>query len=101
MYSRATYVDAGWGFVAKGQKETTALWCLPVSKGYPRLASERTGADFNGDGRVDFRDFALAAKRWRQADTGSWSGNRYVAPDGVMDFDDLAHGADLWLAHRW
>lgn len=101
MYSRATYVDAGWGLAAKGKHAATDLWCLPVPKGYPRLASERTGADFNGDGRADLRDFALAAKRWRQADTGAWSGNRYVAPDGVMDFDDLANWADLWVAHRW
>jgi hypothetical protein len=54
-----------------------------------------------GDGRVDLRDFALVARRWRQADTGSWSGNRYAAPDGIVDFDDLSHWADLWLAHLW
>jgi len=101
MYSRATYVNAGWGLAAKGKDETTNPWCLPVPKNYPRLAWERTAVDFNGDGRVDLRDFARVAKRWRQADTGSWSGNRYVAPDGLVDFDDLAHLADLWLAHRW
>ncbi|MCL5279891.1 MAG: hypothetical protein M1376_08310 [Planctomycetes bacterium] len=101
MYRRATYVNAGWALAAKGQTVTASVWCLPASKGYPRLASERTEADFNGDGRMDLRDFALVAKRWRQADTGSWSGNRYVAPDGIVDFDDLAHWTDLWLAHRW
>jgi hypothetical protein len=101
MYSRGMYVNAGWGFAANRKEETANPWCLPVPKGYPRLAWERTAADFNGDGRVDLRDFARAAKRWRQADTGSWSGNRYVAPDGVVDFDDLANLADLWLAHRW
>jgi hypothetical protein len=101
MYRRATYAAAGWGFATQGSNPTTDLWCLPASKGYPRLVSERTQADFNGDGRVDLRDFALAAKRWRQADTDSWSGNRYVAPDGVMDFDDLANWAHLWLSHRW
>ena len=101
MYSRATYVNAGWDFAAKGKGETMDRWCLPVPRSYPRLAWERTGADFNGDGRADLRDFAVAAKRWLQADTGSWSGNRYVAADGVVDFDDLANWADLWLAHRW
>ncbi len=101
MYSRATYVNAGWALAAKGKSQATDGWCLPVPKGYPRLAWERTEADFNGDGRIDLRDFAVSARRWLQADTGSWSGNRYVAPDGVMDFDDLANLADLWLAHRW
>jgi hypothetical protein len=28
-------------------------------------------------------------------------GNHYVAPDGVVDCDDLANWADLSLAHRW
>ena len=101
MYNRVTYANAGWGLAAKGKEETTNPWCLPVPKSYPHLAWERTGADFNGDSRVDLRDFALVAKRWRQADTGSWSRNRYVAPDGIVDFDDLANLADLWLAHRW
>lgn len=101
MFSLATYTGAGWDFVGEKTNGTDDSWCLPSSRSYPRLAWERTLADFNGDGRVDFRDYALLAKRWLQVDTGFWSGGRYVAPDGILDFDDLANLADLWLAHRW
>ena len=101
MSGLITYTSAGWDFVGEKTNGTKDFWCLPSRTSYPRLAWERTLADFNGDNRVDFRDYALLAKRWLQVDTGFWSGGRYVAPDGILDFDDLANLADLWLAHRW
>jgi len=100
MYSLATYVGAGWDFAGEKTNGTLDIWCLPVPKGYPQFTWERTGVDFNADNRVDLRDFALLAKCWRQADTASWSGGRYVAADGVVNFDDLGNLADQWLAHR-
>jgi len=62
MYSLATYTNAGWDFVGESKNGTKDLWYLPGPANYPRLAWELSLADFNGDGRVDFRDYALLAK---------------------------------------
>lgn len=101
MLSLTTYTGAGWDFVGEKANGANDFWCLPLPRSYPRLAWESAMVDFNGDGRVDLRDYALLAKRWRQVDTGFWSSGRYAAPDGILDFDDLVNLADLWLAHRW
>jgi hypothetical protein len=101
MASLTTYLSAGWDFAAEKTNGTGDAWRMPVPKACPRLAWEPTRTDWNADGRVDFRDFAVLAKCWRQADTGSLASGRYVAPDGVVDFDALINLANRWLAHRW
>jgi hypothetical protein len=101
MVSLATYTSVGWDFLGEKVNGTNDLWCLPLPRSYPRLAWEPALVDFNGDGRVDLRDYAVLAKHWREVDTGFWSSARYVAPDGTLGFGDLVNLADLWLAHRW
>lgn len=101
MFSLSTYTGARWDFTLEKTNGTEDLWCMPIPRSYPRLAWEVALGDFNGDERVDLRDYALLAQRWEQADTGFLAGGRFVAPDGVIDFDDLANWADLWLSNRW
>ena len=100
MYSLTTYTNAGWDFVAESKNGTKDIWYLPGPVNYPRLTWESLLADLNADGRVDFRDYARLAARWRQIDTGSWSAGQYTAPDGVVDWDDLANLGDQWLTRH-
>jgi hypothetical protein len=101
MASRVLYLNEGWDFAGETANGTKDYWRMPVPVGYPRLAWELALGDFNSDGRVDFRDFAVLAKRWRQVDNASIDGGQFVAPDGIVGLDDLTGLADLWLAHRW
>jgi hypothetical protein len=101
MSSLSTYLNAGWDFAGEKTNGTKDFWLMPIPRSYPRFAWEPSLADLNDDGRVDFRDYALLAKRWRQVDNGSVAGGQFVAPDGVVGLDDLTNLADLWLAHRW
>jgi len=89
MSVSATYLAAGWDFVAEKANGTQDLWYMPAAGGYPRLAWELAAADFNVDGRVDFRDYSRLAAQWRQAGTA-----------GFVGFSDLMCFADLWLAGR-
>jgi hypothetical protein len=100
MAMPATYLTAGWDFIAEQGNGTQDIWCMSAVAGYPRLAWERAAGDFNADGEVDFRDYSRLAARWRQADTDLSSDGSYTAPDGVVDFDDLARFTEVWLAGR-
>ena len=53
--------------------------------------------DINGDGKVDFTDFAILASQWLQP-PGEPSAD--IAPeggDGLVDFLDLAVLTEHWL----
>ena len=54
MYSLATYLNAGWDFVAESKNGTQDIWYLPGPKDYPRLTWESLLADFNAAGGMDF-----------------------------------------------
>lgn len=100
MHERATYVQAGWDFLGEKKNGTEAVWSLRGPKRYPQLAWQVTPGDFDADGDVDFRDYAVLAGRWRQIDTAFWSGGTYIAPDAVVDFDDLERLTNAWLSGR-
>ena len=52
--------------------------------------------DFNGDRRVDFKDFSMLAQYWRH---GGSSADTAPLPsgDGIVNGLDLAAFADRWL----
>jgi hypothetical protein len=57
--------------------------------------------DFNGDGIVDFQDFALLASHWGAAtgtDPESAEGALDLDSDGQVDLGDLALFSEYWLA---
>jgi hypothetical protein len=89
MSRLSLYLTAGWDFVDEKANGVKDVWYLPVDGGYPRLMWELTEGDLNEDGRVDLRDFAKLAVRWRQADPAAYAG-----------FDDLEGLAALWLSAR-
>ena len=53
--------------------------------------------DSDNDKDVDFRDFALLANKWRQADSNLYCGGADLTGDGIVDITDLAVFADNWL----
>ena len=73
----------------------------PSSSNYPALLAVTvafTAGDLDCDGDVDFRDFAILAKQWRQS-PGSPSAD--IAPpggDNIINLLDLDMLADDWLA---
>lgn len=78
----ATYWSGGFG----GQD----LWEVPILP----------AVDFNGDGAVDFKDFAKLARWWRQRQPSGDIGPTPMG-DGIVDARDLAVFAESWLAdHR-
>ncbi|MBW8041067.1 MAG: hypothetical protein FVQ85_13840 [Planctomycetes bacterium] len=55
MQTRSTFTSAGWDFVE--------IWLINDGATYPVLRQE-IRSDLNGDGRVDFADFAIFADHW-------------------------------------
>ncbi len=55
-----------------------------------------TPGDIDGDGNVDFVDFALFAAHWRQTDCGQ-CGGADLTDDGRVDIDDLCRFTKNWL----
>ncbi len=100
MATISMYHASGWDFVGEKANGTEETWYMPAVGGYPRLTWELDPGDFNADARVDFHDYGRLAAQWRHEDTGTWSDSSYGVPDGVVDMDDLARFAELWLAGR-
>jgi len=60
-------------------------------RGIPKLG------DINGDGDVDFTDFALFADYWSQTDCAQCGGADFTG-DGQVDIDDLGRFTANWLS---
>jgi hypothetical protein len=97
MQTLSTYTNAGWDFAGEKQDGIEDIWYLPAPGSYPRLSWQNAAGDLDGDGNVDFGDFAILARQWQQIDNGFWSRGTVMAADGVIDFDDLDALAQAWL----
>jgi hypothetical protein len=64
-----------------------------------RLAPVRVLPDFNGDGRVNFKDFALLAQHW-ESGVFTFDISPPLKGDGVVGIRDLAGLSYYWL-NRW
>jgi hypothetical protein len=82
-------------------------WNNPTFKQYTRNLGTGSGielveapptsnVDFNGDGRVDFQDFAFFARCWQQTGTLADVAPQPI-PDGIVDFNDLFVFCENWL----
>jgi hypothetical protein len=85
-------------------------WNNPADKQYTRNLDTGSGielveatlssdVDFNGDGIVDFQDFAIFARYWQQTGTLADVAPQPI-PDGIVDFNDLFVFCENWLAVR-
>jgi hypothetical protein len=66
---------------------------------YQIFFSQVRTSDFDDDGIVSFKDFALLGENWRRTDcqgSGNCSGTD-LDVDGNIDFIDLKQFADFWL----
>lgn len=139
MKTLSTFISAGWDFIWESINGTNDYWRMCVSEpDYPRLTWEYSPSDFvcpdgvdfydlaifadqwlleklsydiNGDGIVNFLDFAVFANDWQGdmndlADFASqWlkpsAYNADIAPapagDGIVNFLDFAVFAENWL----
>jgi len=91
MKTQSTFTDVGWDFaevwgICEGTRYPRLLWQVPVVP----------GVDFNGDEKVDFRDFSKLAEYWLQ-DAALLE--TAPAPSGycTVDFEYLAVFAENWL----
>ena len=82
-------------------------WNNPMDKQYSRNLGTGEGielvqaepapdVDFSGDGKVDFKDFAILAQYWWQGESSVDIAPLLVG-DGIVNFDDIAVFAEYWL----
>lgn len=74
----------GWGFVNAYNAVLEAAAGIPL-------------ADLDGDGAVDFKDFAILASQWLQTSTGLSADIAPVDGDNIVNYLDLFLLADQWL----
>jgi hypothetical protein len=98
LHAADTYLTAGWDMVSETANGTEDIWCIYDGSRYPQLRWTATGTDLDGDGRTDFRDFALLASRWRATQPGYACADPYLLVDGAVDFIDLGRFSGVWLA---
>jgi Tol biopolymer transport system component len=116
MVARST-PDGPWGLAVNPGAPVNTLFfdtdpCPAVNESMLHFASDRPGGvggqdlwevpvipivDFNGDGVVDLKDFAMLARWWRQCQRSVDIGPTAFG-DGVVDGQDIAVFAEYWLA---
>ncbi|MHC4098540.1 MAG: GLUG motif-containing protein [Planctomycetota bacterium] len=99
MQTMSTFTNARWDFVGETANGTDDIWAICNHADYPRLTWQFVIGDFDGDGDNDFRDFALYAMRWHQADAGFFCGNggTDLTNDDYNGFTDLKAFTENWL----
>lgn len=138
MYMRITFTDAGWDFVEESANGTFDIWDICEGTNYPKFSwqvpiegdlvcpdgvdfidysvlanewrLERLEQDYNSDGRVNFRDWAIFANNWDGNYTelssflDRWlarsASQADIAPtggDNFVDWQDLMLFCENWL----
>ena len=97
MKTESTFTDAGWDFIWETANGTNDIWIICEGVSYPKLAWQSMTGDSDIDGDVDFTDFALMGRKWKQTDSNAYCGMADFTGNGFVDLDDLAVLADHWL----
>ena len=99
MQTMSTFTNAGWDFIGETDNGTDDIWTICNHTDYPRLTWQFVIGDFDGDGDNDFRDFAILAASWGQADAGFFCGGTGtdLTNDGYVGFPDFKAFTDNWL----
>jgi len=99
MKKERTFANAGWDFVAESVNGADDIWSICEGLDYPQFAWQFRMADFDGNTRVDFADFAVFAERWLEnVNPFFWCRGADLTDDGTVDFNDLEEFAGNWLA---
>ena len=64
------------------------------------LSDEAEVIDFNGNGTIDFKDFAILASQWRQVGSGLSADVWPVEGDGTVDMNELSILLMHWVEQR-
>lgn len=97
MQIESTFLNAGWDFVKESTNGTEDNWSICEGLDYPQFAWQFHLGDFDGDTRVDFRDFAILAERWLESDNSFfWCRGTDLTGDSQVNFDDLKKFAEHW-----
>jgi hypothetical protein len=112
LVSRSLAVDGAPPFMHKPSDSVDTPGCIDYSYGaqvtrgvvaflatQARRTSIRALPDFNGDGWVDLRDYALLARYWGQS-RALFDISPSPTDDGIVGFEDLAGLSYYWL-NRW
>ncbi len=99
MQNRNTFVGSGWDFVGETANGTDDIWAICNGADYPRLLWQFVLGDFDGDGDVDFVDFALMAAKWLKADSALYCSEPGcdITGEGTIDTKDLREFCENWL----
>jgi N-acetylneuraminic acid mutarotase len=84
------WIHGGWGYAASGSGNLNDLWKF----GIPEKA-----ADIDGDGIVDFVDFAILSSAWMsQPGQPNWNPACDISnpKDNIIDWKDLAVFTEYW-----
>jgi len=96
--------DSGFGLISVANEPITSLVITPEDLSdwvffvdtLTFIPEPARVVDFNGDGKVDFKDFSILAQYWRQGEPSV-----DIAPipngDDIVDFKDAAILARCWL----
>ena len=99
MKMERTFANVGWDFVDESANGADDIWSICEGLDYPQFAWQFRMADFDGDTRVDFADFAVFAEHWLERDSRFfWCRGADLTDDGKVDFNDLEEFAGNWLA---
>ncbi len=96
MKQQSSFV--GWDFVWETVNGPNDIWVICEGVSYPKLAWQFIAGDSDNNKDVDFADFALMGRKWRQADSTLYCGGTDLTGDEFIDLDDLAVLTGNWLA---
>lgn len=99
LQSQHTFVGGHWDFLP--QSESGDYWVMRGKANYPRPAWEIVVGDYDNDGAVDLRDFALLASHWRMRDSDFWVDGTDLTGDEYIGALDLQALGRRWPVEAW
>lgn len=80
--------------------ETSPIQAFTPDENYPAYITAISDPNMDGEGVVNFKDFALMANNWKRSDCdagNNWCGNTDLDHDNNVDFFEIQMIALYWL----